>query len=119
MRYVEPNPALEVAVALEGILSNLMLRRSPTAQWRSAYRQYVKLEKKYNGFRVRRGMTQEMVDEIFGPPRHSAIGADGTIVREYAGDPVKDGWAAPVVVVKFKGDQAIAVLSRSFARAAP
>ncbi len=120
MRYVEPNPALEVAVALEGILSNLMLRRSPTAQWRSAYRQDIEQKKKYNGFRVRLGMTQEMVDEIFGPPKHSAIGTDGTIVREYAGDPVKDyGWEAPVVVVKFKGDQAIAVLSRSFARAAP
>ncbi len=120
MRYMEANPALEVASTLSGILSNLMLRRSPTAQWRSGYRQYVKLEKKYNGFRVRLGMTQEMVDEILGPPRHSTIETDGTIVREYAGDPVKDyGWEAPVVVVKFKGDQAIAVLSRSFARAAP
>ena len=120
MRYVEPNPALEVASALSGILSNMMLRRSPTGQWRSAYRQYVEQKKKYNGFRVRLGMTQEMVDEIFGSPRHSAIGTAGTIVREYAADPVKDyGWAAPVVVVKFKGDQAIAVLSRSFARAAP
>ncbi len=120
MRYVEPNPALGVASALSGILSNLMLRRSPKAQWRSAYRQDVEQKKKYNGFRVRLGITQEMVDEIFGPPKHSAIGTDRTIVREYAGDPVKDyGWAAPVVVVKFKGDQAIAVLSRSFARAAP
>jgi hypothetical protein len=119
VRYVEPNPALDVASGLSDTLSIVLLRGTSSSNFKRSYLDYVHERERFNSFSISLGASASDVQHLLGPPTTIRRQANALQRHRHEGQPIETRsyqWPAPVVDVIFRDDRSIAVLADSFAQ---